>query len=213
MNSKLWWLLPAALISSPAHAVLGFGDLTFDASTYGAVGQVVTQGKKLWDTTKKQLTSLDEIQRTLKDANAGVEALRNINLKKVASDLVPGSDPTNKDRINVLRSQMNSVESGVNGDTNYAKYQLQRIKNLETLQALQAESAKNLDAASNASKKSCTACDTKITAQSTAALAALAATEQQRKQEQDIAAAEDARRQHDSFSQSSSLYDAIGKEK
>lgn len=208
MNVKLLGLLVVVLMGSatPAHAVMGVGDITFDPTTYAEVAKMYSQMKQLWKTAQDQLKTLDEMQTAMIQAREGVEALQNMDLKKAAQDLIPGSGG-GSNKIGDLRSRMSSFEGNVSGSVGYVGYQLQRIKDLEKLQALQDQSAKNL---SKSSDKTSAEANSKITAQSTSVLATLAAAEAQRKKEEDLAAAQDLEVQKSMIGESHKIYNALG---
>lgn len=207
-NSIACLLVIALLVvSSPAHAFWGMGDVTFDPSSYGELISLYEQAQQAWDTAKSTLDSMQKVENTINQARQGVEALENFNLKQAAQQLANGGGiGASSDKIAALRSEMSNVEGTVGGNTSYVKYQLQRINNLEKLSALQDQSAKNLGIASAQTSADQ---NTKLTAQSTSTLATLAAAEHQRNVEQQMAAAADVQNRQKLKSDSTTIYDAV----
>ncbi len=206
MKSKFLCLLFLflAVCSTPAYAFWGVGDVTFDPTTYGEVANLYKQTVDLWNTAKSSLNTLNQVRQTLNDAKAGVDALKNFNLKQTAGNLTGNGSA---DKINALRAEMSNVEGGLSGSASYLNYQRQRITNLQNLEKLRGESAKNLSKASDTTSADANG---KITAQSTSTMAALAAAESQRKEQQDMATARDAEQRRSLVGESSKIYDAIG---
>lgn len=212
MKTLFWCLLSVVLslvVSTPAHAIWGVGDISFDPTTYAEVAKMYDQTVKLYKTTKDQLKTLDDVRTTLLEAKEGVDALQNFDLQKTAKSLKGDGLDGKDNKIGALRGEMSTLEGKLGGTSSYLQYQKQRIANLETLDMLQGESAKNLD---KASSKTSAEANSKITAQSTSILATLAAAEEKRKQEQDMAAAHDMQQRRELAGGASKLYDAIGKD-
>jgi hypothetical protein len=205
--SIMLFLLTVFFAFSSARVYALGADIVFDPSTYAQAVKLYQQGVQLWETTKKSLDTLHQIQTTVEQAKEGVDALKNFDLKKTASNLASGSSGQS-DKISALRSQMSNIEGGVSSNASYLKYQAQRVRNLENLEILQKQSSGNLGKASD---KTSTDANNKITAQSTSTMAALMAAEAQRNQEADMQAASDAERRRNLTGGASELYGSIGK--
>ena len=198
------------LYQPPAQAVIGIGDISFDPTVYAELVSIYSQGVEIWNTAKKQLDSLAEVQRTIKQANQAYQSIVNIDLKRIASDLTTGDLNGSDDQIAALRSEMSQVESTLGGNTRYYQYQSQRIKNLESLELLQKASTNNLERASGNMGEAVVPTSTQITAQSTSTLAALAAAEEQRRVNEDVARNRAQAQEVDSVKQSADIYRVIG---
>jgi len=198
------------LYQAPAQAIVGIGDISFDPTVYAELVSIYDQGKELFDTVKKQLSSLADIQKTINEANQAYESLVNMDIKKLASDLAPRGTDGSSNRFAAMRSELDRIQSTGEGSAAYVQYQKQRITNLENLELLQTASATNTD---RASSKTNAATSSQITAQSTSTLAALAAAEEQRRVEEDIGREHGRRIEKDAINSAGSIYKAIGGQK
>lgn len=205
--------LIAMLYQPPARAVFGVGDLSFDPTVYAEVVSLYEQGKEIWDTAKKQLDTLAEVQRTIKQANQAYQSIVNIDLKKIAGDLTTSDLKGSKDQIAALRSEMDQTENALGGNVRYYQYQSQRIKNLESLELLQKASADNLERASGNMGEAVVPTSTQITAQSTSTLAALAAAEEQRRVNEDVSKEQAYRTEKLTIMGTAEIYKAVGSPK
>lgn len=191
-------------ISQVANAFWGVGDITFDPTSYGQLISIYQQGVKMYKSSIETLDTMQNIKKTIEEAKSGVDELKNINLKKMGTDLT-SLNLKSSDKLNALRSHLYGLDGTLNGNSNFIQYQLQRVKNLETLAGLQEQSAKNLVKASD---KTSADANTKLTAQNTAVIATLLAAEQQRKVEQDITAVDSAKKFQNLKKDSSLIFDA-----
>ena len=205
--------LIAMLYQPPARAVFGVGDLSFDPTVYAEVVSLYEQGKEIWDTAKKQLDTLAEVQRTIKQANQAYQSIVNIDLKKIAGDLTTSDLKGSKDQIAALRSEMDQTENALGGNVRYYQYQSQRIKNLESLELLQKASTDNLERASGNMGEAVVPTSTQITAQSTSTLAALAAAEEQRRVNEDVSKEQAYRTEKLTIMGTAEIYKAVGSPK
>lgn len=202
--------LVVTLYQPPAQALFGVGDLSFDPTVYAELVSIYDQGKELFDTAKKQLSSLADIQKTINEANQAYESLVNMDLKKLSNDLAPRGTDGSSNRFAAMRSELDRIQSTAEGSVSYVQYQQQRLKNLESLELLQTASASNTE---RASSKTNAATSAQITAQSTSTLAALAAAEEQRRVEEDIGREHGRRIEKDAIISTGSIYKAIGGQK
>jgi hypothetical protein len=134
----------------------------------------------------------------------------NLNLHKIAEDLKPGKYmkyANSENRFRMMRAELANLRYGVESNVDFVKGQLGRIDALETMIGMQDAAARNVQ---TAAKDLDARASGQITAQSTATLSALAATEEQRRQQQDMAQASEQQRQSDLLSDSATLYRAIG---
>lgn len=202
--------LVVTLYQPPVQALFGVGDLSFDPTVYAELVSIYDQGKELFDTAKKQLSSLADIQKTINEANQAYESLVNMDLKKLSNDLAPRGTDGSSNRFAAMRSELDRIQSTAEGSVSYVQYQQQRLKNLESLELLQTASASNTE---RASSKTNAATSAQITAQSTSTLAALAAAEEQRRVEEDIGREHGRRIEKDAIISTGSIYKAIGGQK
>lgn len=193
-------------VATPAHALFGVGDLSFDPTTYGEVASLYKQTVELYDNAKKQLDSMASIEKTLKEAQQAYETLANTDLRSAAAGLRP--DAANTKSAAGLRAELARMEGGVSQNSSYYTYQLSRIKQLENLELLQRASASN---AQEATGKMNEATAARISAQAAASTAALAAAEEQRRVQEDMARQAAAKAGRDSMKDSRKLYKAMAK--
>lgn len=199
--------LSTMLYQTPAQAIIGIGDISFDPTVYAELISIYEQGKALFDTAKKQLDSLADIQKTINEANQAYESLVNMDLKRLSNDLAPRGTDGSSNRFAAMRSELDRIQSTAEGSVSYVQYQQQRLKNLESLELLQTASASNTERASG---KTNAATSSQITAQSTSTLAALAAAEEQRRVEEDMGREHARRTEKDAIISTGSIYKAIG---
>lgn len=205
MNKFLIFIFSSMFVS-PAHAIWGVGDITFDPTTYGEVSALYKQTTELYDTAKKQLDGLASIEKTIKDAQQAYDSLANTDLKQVVKGLKPDKDSGKT--FGAMRAELERVENGVGQNAGYIRFQLSRITQLENLELLKKASAANTEQATG---KMNAATAERITAQSAATLASLAAAEEQRRVQEDYAHAAAAKAVVDNLNNSNKVYEAMGK--
>ena len=196
----------AVAVANPAHAFLGFGDVTYDPENYAEITKLYEQTKSMYDTAMKQLDSMANVERSIRDAQQAYDSLATFSLKQAAAGLAP--DGSNMKTIAGLRDEVARTGSGLSQNTGFVQYQLSQIKQLENLDLLQKAATTNVSDSTNKNSQADTG---RITAQSTAALASLAAAEQQRKVQEDYARAATAQGEADNFGNAGKVYEAIGK--
>ena len=192
-----------------ANAFWGIGDVTFDPSSYAALGENLAQLKNMYDTMMKQFDRLDKMQQTIAKASEAYDRLTNLDLHQMADGLTPGRYMKNArglEGIQAARSEITRIKGDAQGNVYMIKDQLSRLDDLEQMVGLQAVAANN-------AKKSSTDLDqrqtSQITAQSTSVLAALATAEEQRRQAADVAASVEHARQTDLTHKSVELYQSM----
>lgn len=196
------------LYQPPAQAIIGIGDISFDPTVYAELISIYEQGKQLFDTAKKQLDNLAEIQRTINEANRAYQSIVNTDLKKIAADLQLRNPQGSDNPYAAMRSELDRAEGTLGSNARYYQYQSQRIKNLESLDLLQKASTSNVERASGAEVNQNTSAQ--ISAQSTSTLAALAAAEEQRRVQSDVALTRARAEEISGVKKSTDLYRAIG---
>lgn len=200
-----------SMVSLPAHAILGVGDVVFDPTNYASISEQLTQMKKLYDTATEQLGKLQKVQTTLDNAYQSYERLRNLNLHALASDFKPGayfSRASSADKIGAVRGELTRLTSNGTRDTQYIKGQLGRLANLETLVKTRDEMATSVQTASSDQDVRAAS---QTTAQNTATLAMLAALEAERREQADLASEAANKAQTDLLSGSADIYQAMGR--
>jgi len=207
LRATLAVAVAATLYQTPAHAIFGIGDVSFDPTSYSELVSLYDQAKQLYDTAVKQLNSLASIESTIKQANEAYDSVVNLNLKKIAGDLTPRNPNGSSNQFAAMSAELSRVQSTAGSDVAYVQYQAQRLKNLESLTLLQDASADNTQRATDKTNQ---ATSSQITAQSTSTLAALAASEEQRRVQEETALATSRKTELDNLNDSKQLYDAIG---
>lgn len=202
---RFFALMAAALVATPAHALFGVGDLTFDPTTYGEVAKQYEQMVKMYNTAKEQLDGLVKIERTIKEAQQAVDTLSSGGIRQSIQGITGTS--TVKSAAD-LRAEVANIESRGNQSAGFIQYQMSLIKQLDDLAALQQASAGN---AKEATGKNSTATNTAITAQSSATVAALAAAEEARRVRDDSDRAAAAKAAADNLKDSKKIYKAMAK--
>lgn len=200
------FVLLAVVAAHPAHAFLGFGDVTYDPQNYAEITKLYEQTKSMYDTAMKQLDSMANVERSIRDAQQAYDSLATFSLKQAAAGLTP--DGSNMKTIAGLRDELARTGGGLSQNTGFVQYQLSQIRQLENLDLLQKASSTNVSDSTNKNSQADTG---RITAQSTSALASLAAAEQQRKTQEDYARAAAAQGEADNFGNAGKVYEAIGK--
>ncbi len=195
----------AAMVTHPAQAFWGMGDITFDPTTYGEVAKQYQQAVELYKTAKQQLDNLASIEKTIKDAQQAYDTLGSTRLRTVTAGL---RDTPNTKSAAELRAALANAESGTSQSASYLQYQLSQIQQLENLELLKKASADN---AEQATHKPNAATSAAISAQSEATLAALAAVEEQRRVKEDMERAAAARTQINILKDTGKVYEAMGK--
>lgn len=203
---RLFALFVAAAISTPAHALLGMGDITYDPQSYAQLTKIFEESKKMYEATKQQLDTMASMERTIREAQQAQETLANTHFRDLAGQLRP--DGNNTKTAAGLRAELANLESKGGQSAGYVTYQMSRIKNLENLELLQKVSAENVGDATGRVNQ---ATAERITAQSTAALASLAAAEEQRKVQDDYARQAAANAHQKNMKDSAKVYESMGK--
>jgi hypothetical protein len=205
-KTKLVAFILAAFAASPAHAIFGVGDLSFDPTNYAELVKQLDQMKKLYETAKTQVEGLMKIERTIKDAQQAYKIIASGDLKTAMGQLKV--DPGNLKTAAGLRAELANLESKGTQNVEYVKYQLSLVGQLENLQALQKASSTNAQQSTGQMNVGTAAA---VTAQSTATLAALAAAEEQRRVQEQYEKQKAAKQVVDGLDDASGLYKAIGK--
>lgn len=197
-----------ALATSPAHALFGVGDLSFDPTTYGEVAALYKQTVELYKTAQGQLDAIREVEKTIKEAQVAYDSVVNSDINKLVDDLKPRKLSDSDDKISALREELSRIDTSAARGANYYQYQMQKLSNLERLSVLQEVGNTNMQRASGT--KINTATTAQVTAQSTSTLAALAAAEEQRKQRQEFSESAAREKERAAFNDSKRIYSAIG---
>ena len=207
MMKRFFAIVFVFLLATPAHAVLGVGDITFDPSSYGAIVDNYKQMVKMYENAKKQLDTLASVERSINEAQRAYETLGSFSTKSALQGLL--GDNGNIKSAAELRAAVANVEGGVSQNTAYVNYQFEQINQLDRLATLQKASADNATQAAN--KGTNTATNTAIAAQSAAATAALAAAAEQRRIKQETEAGIVAKAAAKNLQNSTKVYEAMGK--
>jgi hypothetical protein len=200
----------ALLVSAPAYALFGVGDVTFDPTTYAEVVKNTQQLVDLYHSAMQQLDRLSKMQQAMAEAGEAYDTVSNLNLHQMAKSLNPKTYMQNtngKNQLQQMRSAIYNAGSAAQQDVSFVKGQMQRIQDLETMMGLQ-------DAASENLSKASTDLDIRrsgqITAQSTSALAALAAANEQRQQQAEMAKSMEHQNQQGLVDQNAALLQSMG---
>ena len=196
----------AVAVASPAHAFLGFGDITYDPQSYSQLSMIFQQTKDMYQTAKAQLDSLAQIQQTITNAQTAYETLGSMNMRSVTQGLTGNTN--NIQSAAQLRAALANTEAGVSRSAGYLQFQLNQIDQLDNLATLQKAQAANAGQAATGAPNAATSAA--ITAQAAAATAALAAAAEQRRVQEDVARTAAAQAQVDNLNNSTKVYDAIG---
>lgn len=198
----------AGLAPASAYAVLGFGDVSFDPQLSAQMSEMIKTATDTYKVAKGQLDEIIKVQNAIREANATYNDIVNTDLNRMAKEMFPstrgfGTDP---DKLRALRAELERAESAGGANASYAKYQLERVKNLERLAGLQDANSKNVETstANLDARKSA-----QVTAQSTATLAALATLQEQRAQQENLAATQASKENQDLMTDSAKLYGAL----
>jgi hypothetical protein len=194
-----------AAATSPAWALFGIGDITFDPTSYAELVKQYEQMVNLYKTAKGQLDNLVSIERTIKEAQQAYETLSSGNLRTLANTMKV--DSYDGKSVAGLRSQVASMESSAGNAGSYVSYQMSLINKVESLGNLRKAAASNMTQSTDKVNQATTAA---ITAQSTSALAALAAAEEQRKVEEDFQRQQGGQAMLNTLTDSTKVYKAIG---
>lgn len=198
--------IATAFATTPAHALFGIGDITFDPTNYAEAMKQLDEMRKLYKTAKEQVDNLVKIERTIRDAQEAYKLLASGDLKSAMGQLKV--DPGNLKTAAGLRAELASLEGKGAQNAEYVKHQLALIGQLENLAALQKASSTNAQQSTGQMNQATAAT---VTAQSTAALAALAASEEKRRVQEEYERQKAAKRVVDSLDDAASIYKAIGK--
>lgn len=193
--------------ATPAHAVLGVGDVVFDPSTYGQVVKQYEQMMKLYENAKGQLDKLVSIERTINEAQAAYDTLGSFSLQTAIDGLREnGNDIKSAAQ---LRAALANTEGGAAQSSSYVQYQLSQIEQLENLAKLRKASSDNAKQAANKGTNQATS--SAISAQSTATMAALAAAAEQRRIEEETQRGMTAKAANENLKNSTKVYEAMGR--
>jgi hypothetical protein len=205
------WIVTATVIAAVLSGSVGSAQTpVYDPTVHSEVVALLKQAKEMYQTAKKQLDRLNEVQRTLEEARQSYDTVVNTDLHALAKDLIPGQSlkgARGVEKIGALRAELERLEASGEGNVEYYRYQLSRLGNLDRLFLLQDASAKNVTkATTNLDERK----STQVIAQSTATLAALAAVEGQRREREEVQAAAAAKRDADLLAESAKIYHALG---
>lgn len=194
------------LVTPPAHAIFGIGDVSYDPTVHAELVSMYNQAVEAYKVADQTLQRMQKMQETVEEASRAYDKLVNLDLNKVAEGLKPGQymkTANNSNRIRAMRAELARLKNNSEGTARFVDGQLSRIDDLEKMVGLQ-------DAAVANAAKASTDVDVRrsgqITAQSTATLSALAAAEEQRRQTSDLAMAAEAQRQRELLNESAKIY-------
>jgi uncharacterized protein YihD (DUF1040 family) len=187
--------------TSPAQAFLGFGDVVFDATSYGELASIYDQGTQMLQSYDKQLSTMHQLQEDIKKANQVFDHVANTHLKQY-TQMLPGESGT-ASQYKALMDDILREQKMAGTDSTFINAQNARLKNMQALDLLKQASTQNTERASGKTNQQTS---TQITAQSTAALAALAASEEQRRQLDEYRRSQSGRNENDQLRGTGNYY-------
>jgi hypothetical protein len=124
----------ALLVSAPAYALFGVGDVTFDPTTYAEVVKNTQQLVDLYHSAMQQLDRLSKMQQAMAEAGEAYDTVSNLNLHQMAQSLNPKTYMQNtngKNQLQQMRSAIYNAGSAAQQDVSFVKGQMQRIQDLK----------------------------------------------------------------------------------